>query len=172
VFCGAVFALVLALASIHVQTVADRLRPRTPRRLIAAILALLTAGLAGMWIIAALRFAVTGEAPAGSALVETDTIVHLGIALDLALLLPAYAAAAVLLWQRAAWGYLLAAVALVSGIVHQIGYLVAMPFQAAADVPGAVNFDSAEPVIAALFIAAGTLLLLPLARKDSRDAPR
>jgi len=118
-----------------------------------------------MWIAAAGRFVVTGEVPGGSALVETDTIVHLGIALDLALLVPVYAAAAVLLWRRAAWGYILAAVVLVSGVVHQIGYLVAMPFQAAAGVPGAVAFDPAEPVIVAMFVAAAALLLLPLTRR-------
>jgi hypothetical protein len=164
-FSGALFALVLALASIDAHVVAHRLRPRTPRRVMGMILAALALGLGGMWIIASLRFAVTSDIPAGSLLVETSTIVHLGIALDLALLVPVYAAAAVLLWRRAAWGYLLAAVVLVSGVVHQIGYLVAMPFQAAVGVPGAVTFDPAEPVIAALFVLATAALLAPVARK-------
>ena len=164
-FSAAIFALVLALASLDAHAVADRLRPRTHARLVAGVLDLLALGLGGMWIAAAGRFVVTGEVPGGSALVETDTIVHLGIALDLALLVPVYAAAAVLLWRRAAWGYILAAVVLVSGVVHQIGYLVAMPFQAAAGVPGAVAFDPAEPVIVAMFVAAAALLLLPLTRR-------
>jgi hypothetical protein len=42
-----------------------------------------------------------GSAPAAP---ETDTVVHLGMALDLTLLVPLYAAAAVLLWRRAPWG--------------------------------------------------------------------
>ena len=83
---------------------------------------------------------------------------HLGMALDLSLLVPLYAVAAVLLWRRAAWGYLLATVVLVSGLLHQLSYMVAMPFQAAADVPGAVSFDPGEPVIVLLYRVAATLL--------------
>jgi len=109
-FSAALFALILALCSLDVHGVADQLRPTVHARPIAAVLALLALGLGGMWIAVSLRFAATGEVPTGSALVETDTVVHLGIALDLALLVPTYAAAAALLWRRAAWGYTLAAV--------------------------------------------------------------
>jgi len=168
-FSAALFALILALCSLDVHGVADQLRPTVHARPIAAVLALLALGLGGMWIAVSLRFAATGEVPTGSALVETDTVVHLGIALDLALLVPTYAAAAALLWRRAAWGYTLAAVVLVSGVVHQIGYLVARPFQSAADVPGALSFDPAEPVIAALFVAGATLLLAPLGHRSRRS---
>lgn len=75
------------------------------------------------------------------------------------MLVPLYVTAAVLLWRRAPWGYLLAALALVSGTLQQISYLVAMPFQAAADIPGAVAFDPLEPVIALLYVLAGGSLL-------------
>jgi hypothetical protein len=167
---GAIFALIMALVSFDAYGIARRLHLRTSRLVIAVILAVLALGLGGMWIVASLRFATTGDIPAGSALVETDGIVHLGIALDLALLVPTYATAAVLVWRRSAWGYVLAAVVLVSGVVHQIGYLLAMPFQAAAGVPGAVAFDAAEPVVVALFVAATALLLVPLGRKG-RGAP-
>jgi hypothetical protein len=162
VFSGAMFGLVLALASLDVPAVIDRLRRRAPARLISAFLALLALGLGGMWIYASLWFAGTGQLPAGSALVETDQVVHLGIALDLALLVPAYAAGCVLLWRQAAWGYVIAALVLVSGVVHQVGYLVALPFQASAGVPGAVAIDAAEPVIAVLFLTGTVLLLRPL----------
>jgi hypothetical protein len=162
VFSGAMFGLVLALASLDMPAVIDRLRRRAPARLISAFLALLALGLGGMWIYASLWFAGTGQLPAGSALVETDQVVHLGIALDLALLVPAYAAGCVLLWRQAAWGYVIAALVLVSGVVHQVGYLVALPFQASAGVPGAVAIDAAEPVIAVLFLTGTVLLLRPL----------
>ena len=56
-----------------------------------------------MWVYHSVRFAVTGDLPAGSFLVEPDTVVHLGFVLDLALLVPAYALAAVLLWRRSGW---------------------------------------------------------------------
>lgn len=168
IFSGSAIAVALALASADVRAIGDSIGPRTPLRLISTFLALLALGLGGMWIYDALRFAVSGQVPAGSGLVETDAMVHLGIALDLSLLVPAYTAGCVLLWRRAAWGYVIAAVVLVSGVVHQIGYLVAMPFQTRAGVPGAAMLDPAEPVIAALFLGATVLVLAPLARDGSR----
>jgi hypothetical protein len=72
--------------------------------------------------------------------------------------------AAVLLWRRRPWGYVLAALALISGTVHQVGYLVALPFQAAADVPGAVGFDPLELPVAAAFLVGSAWLLAGLRR--------
>lgn len=64
------------------------------------VLTSLVAALGGMWIYIAVDIAVTGDVPTGSRLVETNLVVHLGMALDLTLLVPLYAVAAVLLWQR------------------------------------------------------------------------
>jgi len=165
VFGGSVVALVSTLMALDVPAVGAGFAPGTPRRLVAVVLGLLAAGLGGMWVAAAVGFAVTGKVPTGSALVEPDTVVHLGIALDLALLVPAYALAAVLLWRGVAAGFVLAAVVLVSGTLHQVGYLVALPFQAAAGIPGAVPFDPLEPVIATLYVAATALLLWGAGRR-------
>lgn len=129
------------------------------------MLGLLAAGLGGMWVYYSLRFAATGEVPAGSALVESDVVVHVGIALDLALLVPAYALAAVLLWRGIAAGFVLASVVVVSRTMHQLSYMVALPFQAAADVPGAVAFDPMEPAIAVLFVVATAMLLWGAGRR-------
>jgi hypothetical protein len=164
VFSGSLFALVLALSTLEVADIGARFSPRTPARWISGLLAVLAVGLGAMWVFYSLRFAVTGDVPTGSALVETDAIVHLGYALDLSVLVPAYALAAVLLWRRAAWGYVLAALLLVSGTIHQLDYLVALPFQAAADVPGATAFDPMEPVIALAFLLAAAALLAGVRR--------
>jgi len=93
--------------------------------------------------------------------------VHLGMALDLSLLVPLYAVAAVLLWRRAPWGYLLAALAVIAGVLHQVSYVVAMPFQVTADVPEAVSYDPVEPVIVLLYLVAAALLL-----RGTTDASR
>jgi hypothetical protein len=159
VFAAAVAGLPLALSTMDVTAIAARFSRRTPVRWIGGVLALLALGLGGMWIVAAVRFAVNGDLPAGSALVETPELVHLGIALDLSLLVPAYVLAAVLLWRRAAWSYPLAAAVLVAGAVHQLGYLVALPFQVWAGVPDATAVDPGEFPIAAVFLAAALLLL-------------
>lgn len=130
-------------------------RTRVP----AVVLALLAASLGGMWAWASIAWAVDGTVPEGSSLVESDTLVHLGIVLDLVLLVPLYAAAAVLLWRRQGWGFALAAVALVAGTLHQVGYVVALLFQYVADVPGAVALDPFEPVIVLLYALATAVLL-------------
>jgi hypothetical protein len=48
---------------------------------------------------------------------------------------------------------------LVAGTVHQVGYLVAMPSQVAAGVPGATAFDPLEPPIAIVFLVAAVAVL-------------
>lgn len=166
-FAAAVFALPLALTSIEAGAIARSLAPQAPTRVIACVLGFLAASLGGMWVLESLRYAVTGSTPAGSALVETDTVVHLGMALDLALLVPAYALAAVLLWRRTGWGVTIAAAVLVSGTLHQASYLVALPFQAAANVPGARAFDPGEPPIAAAFLVCSALLLAGVRRSTA-----
>jgi hypothetical protein len=162
--CG-LFALVLCASALDLQAVVDRFGDRTPARVVAGILGVLAAALGGMWIYVAADNAITGNVPVGSRLVETDTIVHLGMALDLTLLVPLYGAGAVLLWRRAPWGYVLGAVALFAGILHQAGYLVAMPFQTAGGVPGAVAFDPGEPIIVLLYLVGAVILVLGSPRR-------
>ena len=130
-----VMALTAQLTAIDVDVFTDRARRGSRSRGAAAILGILAVALGGMWVYLAIENAVTGKIPAGSALVESDAVVHLGMALDLTLLVPLYAAAAVLLWRRTAWGYVLGTMALVAGALHQVSYMVALPFQVAADIP-------------------------------------
>lgn len=156
--CSAV-ALGLGLATMDVERMRSSYRPRTPVRVVSVVLGLLGVGLGAMWVVVSLQNAFTGDIPVGSSLVETPRLVHLGIVLDLTLLVPAYVVAAVLLWRREAWGYVMAGVLLVSGLLHQIGYLVAMPMQVSADIPGATSFDPLEPVIAALFLVGAVLMV-------------
>jgi hypothetical protein len=163
-FSASLSALVLALSTLDMAGVVRRISPRTPARWISGLLAFLALGLGGMWIVNAVRFAVTGIAPPGSALVETPTVTHLGYALDLSLLVPAYTLAAVLLWHRAAWGHVAAATVLVSGTIHQLGYLVALPLQVRAGVPGATAIDPGEPPIALAFLLATAALLAGVRR--------
>jgi len=128
------------------------------RRIPAAVLALLCVSLGAMWTYACVAYAVNGTFPSGSSLVESPAVTHLGIVLDLTVLVPLYGAAAVLLWSRAVWGFVLAAVALVAGILHQVSYLVALVFQYTAEVPGSVAMDPVEPLILLLYGVATALL--------------
>lgn len=164
-------ALLLVLAGLDLEPFRTRAR-RLPARTVAGLLGPLALSLGGMWVYHAAANAVTGEVPVGSALVESDLVVHLGMALDLAVLVPLYGVAAVLVWRRTAWGLVLAAVAAVAGLLHQASYVVAMPFQVAADVPGAVTRDPFEPVIVAVYVALTVLVLRGLIRGGSGQPPR
>jgi hypothetical protein len=156
-----VFTLAIGLSTVDVAGIATGFHARTPVRAVGGLLIVLAASLAGMWIVNAVGFAVTGTVPRDNYLVAPVTVVHLGYVLDLALYAPACAVAGTLLWRRRPWGYLLAAVMLVFGTVFQLCYLSALAFQAAADIPGAA-FDPAEPVILAVLAAATAVLLAGL----------
>jgi hypothetical protein len=170
VFSLSVFALSLALANLDVTAIARRFSDRTPVRLVGGILLFLAAVLAAFWSAPSLRFAFTGALPEeGSKLIVPITITHLGWVLDLAVLVPAYAAAGVLLRRRAPWGYVLSATVLIAGVLQQIEYMAALVFQANAGIPGASWFDPMEPFIIAIYLAGAALLLT---RLDVRRAPR
>ncbi|MGY1700024.1 hypothetical protein [Geodermatophilus sp. SYSU D00766] len=163
-FVLAAVALVLLLRSLDVASIADRIRPRTPVRPVSAVLGLLAASLGGMWTWYSLRFAVTGAAPEEGLLLQPAPIGHLGYAMDLTTLVPGYAAAAVLLWRRQPWGYVLGTVLLVASAVVQVDYVLALASQAAARIPGATAFDPQEPYVAAAVTGAAAVLLAGLRR--------
>lgn len=158
-FASGVIALTLQLITLDTAALTERVRTGSRLRGASVVLGVLALALGGMWVYFALDNAITGDVPGGSQLVESDAIVHLGMALDLTLLVPLYAAAAVLLWRRAAWGYVLGTIALVAGVLHQVSYMVAMPFQVAADIPDAVSYDPGEPIIVILYLLGAALLL-------------
>jgi hypothetical protein len=166
VFSLSVFALGLALANLNVSGIARRFAERTPARLVGGILLFLAGTLAVFWAVPSIRFAFTDELPQeGSKLIVPIAITHLGWVLDLSLLVPGYVLAGVLLWRQAAWGYVLATIVLVGGLVQQVEYMTALVFQANAEIPGASGFDPIEPVITTLYLV-GAVALLARIRGD------
>jgi hypothetical protein len=132
---------------------------RTRGRIVAAILAGLGVSLGAMWIAGSLGFIFTGDVPTeASKLVLPTGLTHLGYVMDLSILIPSYMLGAVLIWRRNAWGYVLAAISLVAGVLHQVSYMTAMIFQVRADVPGATALDPVEPIILAIYLAGLWLL--------------
>lgn len=155
-FVTVLYAFVLAMMDLDVERFSAP--GRIPARIAGGCLAVLTMALAGMWVVASVQAAATGKPPPGSVLVEPAALVHLGVVLDLVLLVPLYGLAAALLWRGRPWGVVLAALSVVSGLLHQVGYLVAMPLQLLADVPGAKALDPFEPVIVLLYVVPAVLL--------------
>ena len=146
--------------------------PLPTARLAAGLLAFLGVALGAMWIGNAVRFAVTGESPSESELVLPMASIHLGYALDLLLLVPAYVAAAVLLWRRRPLGWVVAPPLLVGGLLQQLAYVSALVFQARADIPGSTAFDPGEPLVIAAYALGAWQLLRRLGSRSAATSDR
>ena len=165
---SAVAALGVTVVALRVQTISV---PAKGCRVAAALLGVLAASLAIMWISGAIRFALFGTLPDdGNLLVSTIETTHLGYAMDLLVLVPAYFTGAVLLWRRRQWGVVLAAVAFVAGAVTQVTYMAALVFQHRAGVAGSAAFDPLAPLLLAVY-AVGSWLLLWRPRRNSDATP-
>jgi hypothetical protein len=164
--------MVFVLIDLDVDRVAASFRWRTPARVVAALLGILAVSLAAMWIAGSVRFIATGEVPEeGSRLILPTALTHLAYVMDLALLVPAYALGAILLWRRKAWGFVLSTALLVSGAVHQLAYMAALVFQAKADIPGATPFDPIEPFIVTVYVVGVALLVTNIREPKAPAAP-
>lgn len=171
IFTASLYALVLSLVALDVDRFAGRFRPRTPVRTVAVIIGLLAVSLAAIQVSGLAGFALTGTLPQEpSRLVVPLVFTRLGAVLDLSLLVPAYLLAAVWLWRRRGWGFLLATAVLVAGALHQVSYIAGMLFQLVADIPGAA-FDTIEPIIVALYAVGGGLLFANLRSATPQPAP-
>jgi hypothetical protein len=168
ILSASIVAFVFALAGLDV----DEIRRRVPARRVrwvGSVLMVLALSLGAMWVVGSLRFAVTGELPdEPSKLVVPTSLTHLGWALDLALLVPAYALAGIMLWRRSAWGIVLGTTLTVAGVLQQATYMTALVFQSNADVPGAAAFDPQEPFIAGAYVVAAGALLLATPKENAR----
>lgn len=168
VFSTALFALILTVLSLSGTDITTWLPGRSSARAVAVILGLLAVSLAGLWVSGALGFAFNGTMPDdGNALISPIELTHLGYAMDLALLVPTYALAAVWLWRRRPGGHVLGAVVLIGGALTQVTYVAGLVFQSRADVPGAVTFDPFAPVIFGLYVLGAALLLKDIRGRSS-----
>jgi hypothetical protein len=139
-----IWAIALAVPGLDVGAIAAAFGAGRGVRWIGAFLAIVGVILGGLWIVLAIRFAVTGELmqniPAAG--------IHLVFAIDLSLLVPALVVAGVLLWRRTQIGVVFGAVMTVMGALYQVNLLAAGVFQANADVPGVKAFPL-EGIVAA-----------------------
>ncbi|HET8603674.1 MAG TPA: hypothetical protein VFM09_07075 [Marmoricola sp.] len=144
--------------------ISRRLGAGRPLRLGAVGLGLLGGGLGAMWGFSLARHLISGEPLPEAQLVQTPEGALLSATADLALLVPSYLLAAVLLWRRSPWGEALGGALLAAGVVQQVGYQSGLLSQSMAGIPGASPFDPAEPVIVAVY-AAGLAVVLGAVRR-------
>lgn len=139
-FSLCLFALVLCLMSIDVDSLPARFSAGLPRRAIATLLGGTGVFLTVAWLG---RIAAPWLNGAPPALEHTTTMVIQ--ALDLGLVMPVVLLGAWLLWQRRAWGYLLASVAVMKMLT--MGTAVSLM-----SINMALNGVAESPVIAGIFM--------------------
>lgn len=157
IVAAAAWALIVALMRTDVHALASRFVATTPVRAISAYLAVAAVGLGGAWIAQSLDFAVAGTVP--QLMTDTAASTPVVFALDLTLVVPTMLVAAWLLWQRRAWGYVLAAIVGVKGILYGAVLLAMAAYQSDRGVDDAWSFApvSAFLLLGCLFV---TLALL------------
>jgi len=151
----AVVILVVALSRVDVSHVAASFRPTTPARIIGGYFAFIGVGLALVWMAMWASYVFAGRptpiAPEAFKLVA---------ALDISVMATALGLGGILLWQRRAWGYIVATIAGIQGsmylLVLSTNSLIAI-HRSLAEAPGELPMWG---TLAALTMAATLWLLV------------
>lgn len=144
-FSLSIYALVLVLSATDIAAVGRHFDRHTPRRLVALFLVLVSLPLGVFELSQCLGYLFTGKLP------EAPTLIF---ALDLSIIIPITAGAAVLLWQRRPWGYVLGAIMVVKAFTYGMGLVLSTAFVAGFSAAG--TWDPLLPFY--VFIAVGGLL--------------
>ncbi len=150
-FVASLGALIFGLANLDVQAIARRFRARTPVKWICGYMIFVAIGLSTVYLIMSLGFIINGQLP--QIIEKTGHITSVVFALDLSLVVPVFGLAAFWLWKRQPWGYVLAAISIVKGMVYTL-VLAVVSYRATV-----VGFPEASTEIPLwLTLAAGGLL--------------
>lgn len=141
-FSLSIFALVLLLSATDIAALGRHFDAHTPRKIVAAFLVLVSLPLAAFELSQCIGYLFTGRLPQAPSLI---------FALDLSIVVPTTALAAVLLWQRRPWGYVLGAIMLVKAFTYGLGLVLSTAFVAGFSASG--TWDPLLPFY--VFIAVG-----------------
>lgn len=142
--------------------------PVRSSRLIAGLLGVVAVVLGGMWSVAILRQAITGDLPEG---VVPPMGLHTVYAVDLSFFVSSLVVSAVLVRGRGTWSRLAGAVMSTAATLYLLNLMAAQVFQSRAGVDGVAAFS---PVATGLFVlfAAATFLATRQAARFSRGRRR
>lgn len=167
-FTLSVGALISAALSLPLTELGRVFGPRTPARGISVFIALFALLLASLWLSRILGFVVSGEVPTD--ILATGHPTGVVYALDLTLLVPALAVAAVLLWKRRPEGFVLATVMMIKATTYSVALIAMSPFAARAGVADAWALTPLWAVLGAGTAVSMALLLWNLNRKGDPHA--
>lgn len=151
-FAATFYSLVLGFSGLNIKEISKKFHEKTPVRPIAVYLILISVPLAVIEGGQCVGFIFTDNLP---------QIPSLILALDLAVIVPNSALAAILLWQRKPWGFVLGAVMLVKGLTYG---LVLMSGTSLIAVRGLGPWDPLMPFYT--FVALGGLTSLIVLLKN------
>ncbi|MDJ0692373.1 MAG: hypothetical protein QNJ41_28280 [Xenococcaceae cyanobacterium MO_188.B32] len=117
-FTLSIFALIFGLASLDVKGIAKQFDRNTPVKWIASYILFVALFLGGFWIILSLNYVFTKEIP--QILVAVDSHTNLIAALDLSIVVSFGLLGAIWLWKHKPWGYVLAVMWNVKGVVYTL----------------------------------------------------
>lgn len=129
--------LLLAVPAVDPVSVKASFSEKTPLRPIAVYLAMVALVLGGMWLAQTIGFLFTGDVP--PSIVDSGHPTAVVFALDLGLLVPGLVWAAIALWRKHPWGYVLGSLMLVKGAVYPVALLGMTLFASREGVPGATD---------------------------------
>ena len=151
-FSLSALALIFALPKIDATAIGAQFTTKTPVRWISGYMLLIAAFLGGLWTLQSLGFVFTGQPP--QSLVDSGHVTEIVFALDLSLLVPGMILGAVWLWQRRAWGYVVAGMMMVKATLYPMALIGMSVFAASA---GVADAGSMTPFW--VFFAAASLLV-------------
>lgn len=163
-FTLSIFALIFVLTSVDVNTISQKFHPRIPARWISCFMLLFALLLCFIWISEWVRFVLTGRIPQLGGMEEGYRLVA---ALDLSIQVPSLTLAAIWLWKRQPWGYVLGTMMMIADTVYILVLIVIAPFAANAGVPGAWDQVPLWVVLGAGCLISSGLLLWNMESVDS-----
>jgi hypothetical protein len=163
-FALSIFALIFGLSNIDVHGISRHFQARTPVKWISSYLLFVALGLSAVYLVQSLSFVATGQLPPIVTLTDHPTSVV--FALDLSLVVPFLVLAAIWLWRRQPWGYVLAMITLVKGTAYTLVLTVGSLFAAHTGVPSA-----AAEILLWLALTVASLIASSVLLGNLRSAP-
>jgi len=151
-FALPLYAIALAIFEIDPDDIGSNFGPRTPVKWISVFLMVIAIPLAIVEIGQIGTFLFSGVLP--QTIVDTGHPTGVVYALDLSFVIPCLLLAAVLLWQRRPWGYMLGAMMLTKGFTYGLVLIMSAAYIAGFSLQG--KWDPLTPFYA--FIAVGSFI--------------